>query len=165
MSTDKALDIPCGRQLFHQRYFPPYANDPLSHASCCVIHDLLYCATSPPSTLMACPVTNEVASEQSHITAFVIFSGCSSLFRGVLAIALWSNCGLTWIQDATIGVWITPGHIAFIRIPTFAYCNAADFVKPTTPCLLASYRGKAAEPTNPAAEAVFTIAPPPCCTI
>src|SRR5438309_1657993 len=72
MSTDKALDIGCSRQLFHKGYFPPDANNPLCHAPCCISHGLLYCATSPPSTLMACPVTNEAASEQSHTTASAI---------------------------------------------------------------------------------------------
>ena len=40
-----------------------------------VIHDLLYCATYPPSTVMVCPVTNEAASEQSQTTVSAISSG------------------------------------------------------------------------------------------
>ena len=45
MSTNKALDILCSRQLFHQRHFPPDAYNPLGHTPCCVSHGLLYCAT------------------------------------------------------------------------------------------------------------------------
>src|SRR5215813_15568793 len=68
MSTDKALDILRSRQLFHEGHFTPDANDPLGHAPCCVSHGLPYCATNPPSTVIACPVTKEAASEQSHTT-------------------------------------------------------------------------------------------------
>src|SRR6266566_3116268 len=74
MPTDKALDILCRRQFFHQRHFPPDANHPLCHAPCCVSHSPFYCATYPPSTVMVCPVTNEAASEQSHTTASAISS-------------------------------------------------------------------------------------------
>ena len=45
MSTDKALDILCSRQLFYERHFTSDADNPLGHAPCCVIHGLFYCAT------------------------------------------------------------------------------------------------------------------------
>jgi hypothetical protein len=45
MSTDKALDILCSRQLFHQRHFPPDVDDPPYNTTCCVIHRMFYCAT------------------------------------------------------------------------------------------------------------------------
>src|SRR5262245_41520041 len=66
MPTDKALDILRRRQFFHQGHFPLDVDNPLGHASCCVIHGLLYCATIPPSTVIVCPVTNEAASEHSQ---------------------------------------------------------------------------------------------------
>ena len=33
VSTDKVLDVFCSRQFFHQRYFTPDANNPLSGVS------------------------------------------------------------------------------------------------------------------------------------
>src|SRR5215813_14059971 len=85
MPTDKALDILRSRQLFHEGHFAPYADHPVCHAPCCVSHGLLYCATSPPSMLMACPVTNEAASEQSHTTASATSSGVPTRPMGSVA--------------------------------------------------------------------------------
>src|SRR2546425_790628 len=85
MSTDKASYILCSRQFFHQRHCTPDANNPVCHAPCCVIHSLLYCTTSPPSTGIVCPVTNEAASEQSHTTASAISSGVPTRPMGSLA--------------------------------------------------------------------------------
>src|SRR4030095_6372985 len=85
MSTNKASDIPRSRQLFHQRHFTPYADHPVCHAPCCVRHSLFYCVTYPPSTLMACPVTNEAPSEQSQTTASAISSGLPSRPVGSVA--------------------------------------------------------------------------------
>src|SRR5215467_12950322 len=85
MSTDKALDVVWSRQFFHEGHFTPDANDPLGHAPCCVSHSLLYCATSPPSMLMACPVTNEAASEQSQSTASATSSGVPTRPMGSMA--------------------------------------------------------------------------------
>ena len=45
MSTDKALDIRCSRQFFHEGHCTPDSDNPLCHAPCCIIHGLLYCAT------------------------------------------------------------------------------------------------------------------------
>ncbi|MBK7127714.1 MAG: hypothetical protein IPH65_17650 [Dehalococcoidia bacterium] len=39
--------------------------------------------------------------------------------------------------------------------------SAADFVIPTTACLLAPYAKMLGVPESPATDAVFTIAPPP----
>ena len=85
MSTDKALDVLCSRQFFHEGYFTSDANNPLCHALCCAIHSLLYCATYPPSTVIVCPVTNEEASEQSQTTASAISSGVPTRPMGSLA--------------------------------------------------------------------------------
>src|SRR5215475_14968782 len=85
MSTNKASDILRSRQLFHEGHFTPDADHPLCHAPCCVRHSLLYCVTYPPSTLMACPVTNEAASEQSQTTASAISSGVPTRPMGSVA--------------------------------------------------------------------------------
>src|SRR6266566_739781 len=137
MPTDKALDILCRRQFFHQRHFPPDANHPLCHAPCCVSHSPFYCATYPPSTLMACPVTNEAASEQSHTTASAISSGLPIRPRGSMAMICALRSGSLQALSV-IGVWITPGQTQLTRIPCWAYSSAAVLVRPTTPCLLAT---------------------------
>src|SRR5712691_3984317 len=136
MPTDKTLDILCSRQYFHEGHFTPDADNPLCHAPCCVIHGLLYCATSPPSMLMACPVTNEAASEQSQTTASATSSGAPTRPMGravICACRAGSRKALS-----VIGVWITPGQTQLTRIPCCAYSSAAVLVSPTTPCLLAT---------------------------
>ncbi len=126
------------------------------------LHCPFYCAVIPPSTGIAHPVTNDAASESSHATASAISAGLPirdtgstatsrSLIRGFVETKLW-----------TIAVSITPGHTQLIRIFARAYSRAPVFVSPTTPCLDAVYAGIPCEPTSPAADAVLTIAPPPC---
>src|SRR5215831_15375707 len=137
MPTDKALDILRSRQFFHEGHFAPYADHPLGHTPCCIGHGLLYCATSPPSTLMACPVTNEAASEQSHTTVSATSSGVPTRPMGSLA-TICAFCSGSLKPLAVIGVWIYPGQTQLTRIPCCAYSNAAVFVSPTTPCLLAT---------------------------
>src|SRR5712691_12949748 len=137
MSTDKALDILRSRQFLHQRHCTPDADNPLCHTPCCVSHGLLYCATNPPSTVMVCPVTNDAASEQSHTTASAISSGVPTRPIGSLAMMRALRSGLLK-PLSVMGVWITPGQTQLTRIPCCAYSNAAVFVSPTTPCLLAT---------------------------
>jgi hypothetical protein len=90
MSTDKALDVLRSRQFFHEGHFTPNVDHPLCHVPCCISHSLLYCATYPPSTVIACPVTNEAASEQSQTTASAISSGCPILPTGCRA-TIWAS--------------------------------------------------------------------------
>src|SRR5712691_89304 len=137
MSTDKALDILRSRQFLHQRHCTPDADNPLCHTPCRVMHDLLYCATNPPSTVMVCPVTNEAASEQSQTTASAISSGVPTRPMGSLAMMRALRSG-SLKPIAVIGVWITPGQTHLTRIPWWAYSSAAVLVRPTTPCLLAT---------------------------
>src|ERR1700719_1062190 len=59
------------------------------------------------------------------------------------------------------GVWTSPGATAFTRIPWVANCSAADFVRPDTPCLLATLLTVPAAPTRPTTETLLTIAPFP----
>src|SRR5919197_885320 len=106
MSIDKALDILCSRQFFHEGHFTPDANNPLGQPLCCVSPGLLYWATTPPSTAIVCPVTNEAASEQSHTTASAISSGVPTRPMGSLAMRRALNSGLLKPR-AVIGVWIT----------------------------------------------------------
>lgn len=68
---------------------------------------------------IASSVTNVASSEQSQTTASPISSGRPS---------------------SPIGVSMTPGQTALIRIPSLLYSRAAVFVKPMIPNLLATYR-------------------------
>src|SRR3970282_2584400 len=122
----------------------------------------IYCATKPPSTAIACPVTNEASSEHIHTTALAISSGCPNRPTGSKSV----NCSIVSFSLPVIlsimGICITPGHTAFTRIPSLAHSNADVFVNPMTPCFDATYAGRPANPTNPATEEQLTITPLPC---
>src|SRR5215471_5951667 len=62
-------------------------------------------------------------------------------------------------------VSIPPGQIEFTRMPSFEYSNAAFLVRPLIACFDAAYGPSPGNPISPAAEARFTIAPPPFFTI
>src|SRR5262249_54009783 len=62
-------------------------------------------------------------------------------------------------------VSIPPGQTEFTRMPSFEYSNAAFLVRPLIACLDATYGPSPGNPISPAAEARFTIAPPPFFTI
>jgi hypothetical protein len=49
------------------------------------------------------------------------------------------SSGSVRMIDSTIGVRVYPGHTALILMPFPEYESAADFVSPTTACLLAVY--------------------------
>src|SRR5699024_11719957 len=76
-----------------------------------------------------------------------------------------SDLGDDFAHPSIAGVMVVPGAILLIRMPCFPYSNATDFVKPTTACLDAVYGVIFGEPSKPAPEAEFTIAPPPFFTI
>src|SRR5262249_32994852 len=97
-----------------------------------------HCATQPPSTAMGKPVTNEAASEHNQTTASPTSSGLAMRPTGSIATNCSSAPGVLRIARSTIGVWITPGHTAFTRIPDLAYSSAAVLVSPLTPCLAAT---------------------------
>src|SRR5438034_11196064 len=101
--------------------------------------------TVPPSTLMACPVTASLVTQNQ--TALATSSGvisrpigclpssaerASSLVRPVLAT-------MFPIVAVVMGVSTKPGQIAFTVIPVPASSAAAARTRPRTPCLLAAY--------------------------
>ncbi len=104
----------------------------------------------------------DALSEHIQTTASAISIGFPKRPMGwQLRTYLWT-CGAPKILSA-IGVSITAGHTALTRIPLFAFSNAALFVSPMTPCLLALYAAAPAEPIRPVTDDIFTIAPPPPC--
>ena len=94
-------------------------------------------ATAPPSTPMACPVTREARSEQSHTAASATSSASPSRPMGMLARIIASTSGFAAIPARSIGVSMLPGQIALILTPAWAFSMAAVRVIPITPCLLA----------------------------
>src|SRR5713101_8258502 len=122
-----------------------------------------YCAVRPPSTVIEHPVTNEAASEHSQMTASAISSGRALRPIGSTSSSRAASLGRPATIPWTSGVSTTPGHTSLTLIPERAYSSAAHFVRPTTPCLAAVYAGIECDATNPAAEAVLTIAPDPFC--
>jgi putative transposase len=97
------LDVSDARKLY--RSYSP-----------CASHN--YCATKPPSTGIALPVTNEAASEHNHTTASATSSGLPILPIG--SIAMRPASASVPSRGSTIGVRMTPGHTAFTRIPALA---------------------------------------------
>ena len=59
----------------------------------------------------------------------------------------------------TSGVSTQPGQIAFTVTPVVAVSNATDLVRPTSPCLAATYADFCADATRPCAEAILTTRP------
>lgn len=60
----------------------------------------------------------------------------------------------------TSGVSVNPGQIALHIIFVRAYSRAIPLVKPTTPCLAATYATLSTDPTKPCVDAMFIIHPP-----
>jgi len=89
----------------------------------------------PPSTGIDAPVTDDAASESSHVTASAISEGRPMRAIGSTLTSLSLSRGCVDSIPATIAVSITPGQTALTRIPVRAYSSAAVLVKPITPCL------------------------------
>src|SRR5258706_6004070 len=87
----------------------------------------LYIIAKPPSTLIACPVMKEAASEHRNSTTAATSSGVPT-----------RPCGLVGVIDGSYSSWISPGHTALIRTLCAANSRAASRVKPMIPALLAT---------------------------
>src|SRR5262249_11645813 len=70
-----------------------------------------------------------------------------------------SGCSAATCSPRTVRT--RPGATAFTRIPFVAYCRAALFVRPDTPCFVATFPTGPGAPTRPVTEPLFTIEPPP----
>src|SRR5262245_47226337 len=103
----------------------------------------------------------ELRDEHKKMTASAIASGSHQRPWGTDASHVGSASGylasIFWVW----GVRTRPGATAFTRIPCVAYCSAALFVRPETPCFVATPATGPAAPTSPPTEPLFTIAPPP----
>src|ERR1700732_2833334 len=110
---------------------------------------------------MTWPVTCDAPSEHTETTTSATSSGSHQRPCGTTDNNAASAPGWAAKYRSVNGVWTSPGATAFTRIPWVANCSAADFVRPDTPCLLATLLTVPAAPTRPTAEPLFTIAPPP----
>src|ERR1700677_4593917 len=102
----------------------------------------------------------EARSEHIHNTASAISAGLPKRPTGWRPTTDLQTAGAPK-RRSPIGVSITPGHTALIRIPLLAFSSAAVFVNPITPCLLALYAPAPTDPIKPVTDAMFTMAPPP----
>ena len=121
--------------------------------------------TVPPSTLMACPVTASLAT-QNH-TAPATSSRVISRPMGCLA----SSAERAWsllrpvlvtmfpIVAAVIGVSTKPGQTAFTVTPVPASSAAAARTSPRTPCSPAVYADRDGSPIRAAVDAITTTRP------
>src|ERR1700704_3493774 len=62
-------------------------------------------------------------------------------------------------------VSVVPGATTLTRTPVPATSSAADFVSPSTACLLATYTDAPAAPTLPYVDETLTMLPPRCGSI
>src|SRR5262249_41222564 len=107
-----------------------------------------YCASQPPSTGSATPRICAAASEQRNVTAAPICSGVAHPSDGCFSAR--SACfassrdrpraaAMSSICFCTSGVRTHPGQIALQVMPVVAVSSATTFVRPSTPCLAATY--------------------------
>src|SRR5699024_9141834 len=118
-------------------------------------------AVYPPSIGTVTPLICLAKSEQRNITTLPWSSGVDISPAGRDSSTPLYCSGLSSAHLSIAGVIVAPGAIAFIRIFCFPYSSATDLVNPTTPCFEAVYGDIFGDPSNPAPEAVLTIAPPP----
>jgi hypothetical protein len=104
----------------------------------------------------------EFSFEHIQSMASATSSGLASRLSGMAAASLsGSSSPFSFDQLSSIGVVLNDGQMALIRMPLRPNSRAADFVRPTTACFVAPYTERKAAPINPAADAVFSITPPP----
>src|SRR5215211_7430801 len=92
--------------------------------ACCHV----YLATSPPSTGSAVPVTNDDSSLARNTASAATSSGVPMRPTGSICSICTRTSGDSPIDRSTMGVWITPGQMAFTRTLLVAYSSAAAFV-------------------------------------
>src|SRR5712664_2472432 len=95
-----------------------------------------YEAVLPPFTLMIWPVMNDALREVTNTMASAISAGVPTRLRGTPATSP-AFLSAVPVNRFSISVSTGPGAIALTRIPDAAPSSAADFVNPSTACLLA----------------------------
>src|SRR5712692_1967680 len=105
-------------------------------------------ASIPPSTGIDAPVMYEAFAEATKTITFAISSGLARRLTGTVetSAALFSS---VLVKRVSIPVSVVPGATTFTRTPVPATSSAADFVIPSTACLLATYTDAPAAPTLP----------------
>src|SRR6266853_5054687 len=94
-----------------------------------------YRAVFPPSTAIVAPVMNDALSDDRYTIAWAISSGLPTRLRGTPAIrpAFLSSVP---VNRVSMRVSIGPGATTLTRTPDPAASSAADWVSPSTACLL-----------------------------
>src|ERR1700722_5101779 len=94
-------------------------------------------ASLPPSTTSECPVMNEAWSEARNSTAAATSLGSAIRPIGTPLAKVAFASGVP-VNRSSIPVSTGPGATIFTLTPVPAASSAADFVKPSTACLLAA---------------------------
>src|ERR1700735_5872141 len=111
-------------------------------------HPSAYLADLPPSTRYEAPVMNEAFSDARNVMVLAISSGVPTRLRGTVAVRL-AFLSAVPVKRFSIPVSIGPGATKLTRTPDAAASSAADFVSPSTACLLAAYTDAPAAPVWP----------------
>src|SRR5882757_11295478 len=96
----------------------------------------IYEAVLPPFTLMIWPVMNDALGEATNTMASAISAGVPTRLRGTPSTSPAFLSGVP-VNRFSIPVSTGPGATALTRMPDAAPSSAADFVNPSTACLLA----------------------------
>src|SRR3954468_22166586 len=126
----------------------------------------------PPSTTISAPVMKRASSEARKSTALAVSRPSPANPSGMRLTRLLSSASTSpparcfARRVSTMGVCSWPGTTLFTRMFLGAYCTATTRESWITPALVAAY-ATCAEPLQrmPDAEAMLTIAPPPCFSI
>src|SRR5580704_6615957 len=106
---------------------------------------IAYRADLPPSTRYEAPVMNEALSDARNVMVLAISSGLPTRLSGTVAARL-AFLSVVPVKRFSIPVSTGPGETMLTRTPDAAASRAADFVSPSTACLLAAYTDAPAAP-------------------
>src|SRR6266481_5498444 len=118
-------------------------------------------ASIPPSTARDAPTMYEALSEPMNTMALAISSGVPMRLVGMCVsrkFALFCCVCAKWLN---IRVSVGPGPTMLTRTPVPASSMAADFVIPSTACLLPTYIAAVGPPTLPYEDEMLTMLPLP----
>ena len=96
-----------------------------------------YPASIPPSTGIEAPVMYDAFAEATKAITRAISSGVAKRLAGTVdtSAALFLS---VLVKRVSMPVSVVPGATTFTRTPVPATSSAADFVSPSTACLLAT---------------------------
>jgi hypothetical protein len=105
-------------------------------------------AVLPPSTTYDAPVMNDALSDARNVMIWAISSGLPIRLSGTVAASPAFLSALP-VKRFSMSVSIGSGATMLMRTPDAAASRAADFVNPSTACLLAAYTDAPAAPVRP----------------